>query len=281
MGAWGTGLYSDDYTADILNDYLDCLKKGKTNEDALTEVFRKDGPEPGSEEEPVFWCALADMLWNYGRLIPEVKDKALYFLESAYKDDRWESPKTLEKRMQVLSELRDKLLSEQPPEKKVRQYVYFRCPWKLGDVFAYKMHKKVSEEHGMRGKYILFRKITESWSWPDNIVPVIQIYKWIGEEIPTLDEIKNLPVIRVSDAPYRNEKEQYLFQLSISSMRALKMQHYQYLGNIIDEQVFEMPPDYRNCLSHYSGKATNIFEEVFFSWFMTKKEGQCVFRDDV
>lgn len=282
MGAWGTGLYSDDYTADIRGDYLDCLKKGKTNKEALRIIFEKDGPEPGSEDEPAFWYALADMLWNYGRLIPEVKEKALYFLENAPEDDRWDSPTTLEKRKQVLAKLKEKLLTEQPPEKKVRPYVYYNCPWKLGDVFAYQMHKKVSEEYGMKGKYIVFRKITEAWGWPDNIVPVIQIYRWIGDELPTLDEIRNLPVIRVSDAPYRNDREQYLFELSISSTRALKMLNCQYLGNIQDEQLFDMPSTYRDSwVEHYSGKATNIFEEVFFLWFMTMKDGQCVFRDDV
>ena len=32
------------------------------------------------EEEPLFWFALADTQWNYGRLLPSVKEKALLFL---------------------------------------------------------------------------------------------------------------------------------------------------------------------------------------------------------
>ncbi len=276
MGTWGVGLYSDDSTADLRGNYVDCLKRGKTNEEALRIVFEKDRPEPGSEDEPAFWYALADMLWNYGRLTPEIKEKALYYLENIPEDDRWDSPKTWEKRKQVLAKLKEKLLTNQPPEKKVRPYVYYRCPWKLGDVFAYQMHKEVSEKNGLKGKYIVFRKITETWTWPDDIIPVIQLYKWIGDEIPTLDEIKNMPVLLVNDFSWHDERIRYLFELTITSKRELKKQNYQYLGNIQDEQLFEMDPDLR-----HSGKGANIFEEVFILWFMTKKDGQCVFKDNV
>ena len=33
------------------------------------------------EEEPLFWFALADTQWNYGRLLPEVKEQALAWLD--------------------------------------------------------------------------------------------------------------------------------------------------------------------------------------------------------
>lgn len=32
------------------------------------------------DDAPVFWFAMADMQWNYGRLQEEVKKKALYYL---------------------------------------------------------------------------------------------------------------------------------------------------------------------------------------------------------
>ena len=35
-------------------------------------MFYKD-----DEEEPSFWFALADTQWKYGRLLPEVKEKAI------------------------------------------------------------------------------------------------------------------------------------------------------------------------------------------------------------
>ena len=82
MGAWGTALYSNDTASDIRGDYVDLLRRGNSNEESLKKLMEKDGDCIGiEEEEPLFWYALADTLWNYGRLTPEVKEKALYFLD--------------------------------------------------------------------------------------------------------------------------------------------------------------------------------------------------------
>lgn len=276
MGAWGVALYSDDYAMDVRADYRDALKFGKTDEEALREVIRKDAPPAGTEDEYVFWYALADTMWNYGRLTSEVREKALYYLDTVQEDDRWDSEKTWERRKQILTKLKAKLLSEQPARKRVSPYTIYRCPWKLGDVFAYQFQKPCSEENGMKGKYIVFRKITEEDSWPTgSIVPVIQIYRWMGDKIPTLDELRSMPVVLVSDYSWTPEYDKYLFSLGISSKRELSALNLQYLGNIQDSQLAE------RSNKQYSGKGAKLFEDVFFLWFTTMKDGKCVFKDYV
>lgn len=75
MGAWGTSLYANDTTCDIRGDYIDKLRRGKSNEEATQELIDQYKDIEGDrEEEPLFWFALADTQWNYGRLLPEVKE---------------------------------------------------------------------------------------------------------------------------------------------------------------------------------------------------------------
>ena len=279
MGAWGVALYSDDYAMDVRADYRDALKFGKTDEEALEEVFNKDLPPAGSEDEYVFWYALADTMWNYGRLTPEVKEKALYFLETVTEDDRWDSEKTWERRKQVLSKLKEKLLSEQPERKRVAKYPEYRCPWNMGDVFAYRFHSKYSEEYGMRDKYIAFRKITETLLWPNNIVPVVQIYRWMGDQVPGLDELRDMPVLLLNNLWYAEEWTRHLIDLYIRSNRDLKAQNYQYIGNIQDDQLIE--PSDKTYNTTFEGKATKLFEKIFIDRYTVMKDGICVFRDDV
>ena len=91
VGAWGTSLYSNDTACDIRGDYIDKLKRGKTNEEATQELIDKNLDIIGDiEEEPLFWFALADTQWNYGRLLSEVKEKALYFLSQKNELQRWQ-----------------------------------------------------------------------------------------------------------------------------------------------------------------------------------------------
>lgn len=39
VGTWGTSLYANDLTSDIRGDYVDGLKRGKTNEEITRELI--------------------------------------------------------------------------------------------------------------------------------------------------------------------------------------------------------------------------------------------------
>ncbi len=110
MGAWGPGLYSDDVTEDVRGIYVDKLHRGKNGEQASKEMIAEFEWDWSDEDDaPVFWFAMADMQWNYGRLQEEVKKKALYYLDDMKNLQRWEheNPKMVEKRKRVLNELRE------------------------------------------------------------------------------------------------------------------------------------------------------------------------------
>ena len=42
VGTWGTSLYANDLTSDIRGDYVDGLKRGKTNEEITRELIEMD-----------------------------------------------------------------------------------------------------------------------------------------------------------------------------------------------------------------------------------------------
>ncbi|MBR3135572.1 MAG: hypothetical protein IKG32_00975 [Clostridia bacterium] len=278
MGVWGTGLYEDDYTCDIRADYKDRLRKGMTNEEAMQDILAQNTEVVGTDDEPVLWFALADIQWEYGRLLPEVKEKALAFLDNEQDDDRWKTPQLMEQRRQVLVKLKEKLLSPQPPEKKVRKYNYFRCPWKLGDVFAYQFHTEESEKYGVKGQYIVFRKITEDLCWPGHIVPTVHLYQWIGKDLPTLEEIRQFPVLTTSTRA-QNERERYLFSFLETSNRSVPHKYLTFLGNIQDGQLFDREEPDSGFLG-YEGRSWRVFEGCFLCWYSwlveeSRKQERC------
>lgn len=127
MGAWGTSLYENDTTCDIRDDYIDKLKRGKSNEEATNELICQYREIKGDvEEEPLFWYALADTQWEYGRLLPEVKAKALLFLGRKEELERWKESGEEKCRawMETLAALKEKLNSPVPEAKKFRGIVF-------------------------------------------------------------------------------------------------------------------------------------------------------------
>lgn len=175
VGTWGTSLYANDLTSDIRGDYVDGLKRGKTNEEITRELIDGYTKDIGADEEPLFWLALADTQWNYGRLLPDVKEKAMSYLSQDQEWACWEEAgqKKLSAWKRTLETLKSKLESPQPPIKKVSKYRLYQCKWKLGDVFAYRFTSDYSKEMGVAGEYVVFRKVTEATWWPGHIVPVV------------------------------------------------------------------------------------------------------------
>ncbi|MBE6635949.1 MAG: hypothetical protein E7617_07125 [Ruminococcaceae bacterium] len=240
MGAWGTSLYSNDSACDIRGDYVDKLKRGKTNEEATQELICENRDIMGDvEEEPLFWFALSDTQWNYGRLLPEVKEKALYFLSRDDELQRWkESGKKQSLAWEkTLEELNKKLNSPQPPEKKVSKYRFYQCKWKLGDVFAYRFSGSYSMEKGFLGQYVIFRKISEDTWWPGHIIPVVWFYKWIGNDIPSVDKLTELGLLPAFCSPsviakFPHKKINYEIKLISESEKVIPTDNLTFLGNL-------------------------------------------------
>ena len=58
MGTWGTSLYANDSTSDIRGEYVDKLRRGKSNEEVTKELIEQNQDSMGDvEEEPLFWYA--------------------------------------------------------------------------------------------------------------------------------------------------------------------------------------------------------------------------------
>ena len=257
MGAWGVSILSDDYARDIIADYLEMLRKKNSPEDATKKLIERERTVFGTEDEITFWAALAIKQWKLGELLPSVKEHALEALENDAEDDRWRDTKTKEARAKAVEKIRQTLLSDPPPKKKVYGHRVYRCPWQLGDVFAYQFHDPIAKERGVEGKYIVFRKITETTSWPGNIEPVVEIYRWIGDTIPTLEAVQSLPTMPMKSAARLSP----LVDIMTSSKREVPMEYLTYIGNIQDDSLFPMTNE-RTPLEN-----PILREKCFTSWW--------------
>ncbi len=201
MGIWGFGLYQNDTALDIKDQFKEMYNAGKQSVERITEKLIEDFEDIMgiTDEEPLFWYALADTQWNFGVLLPSVKERALYWLE---KDDcvlniQTIGIKTREQRKKVLDDLRVKLLSPQPPEKKTVKGRRYECQWKLGDVFAYQLESDLAKEKGLFGRYFLVQKVDESVWYPEHIVPIVYVKITKDSNLPSnIEEYNQLEYVQ-------------------------------------------------------------------------------------
>lgn len=198
MGTWNAGLFSNDTTLDVRDAYMELLEQQLSNEEAYqktVEIF--GGDIIGTDEEPLFWYALADTQWNVGRLMPDVKEMALKLIDEKGGISLWEEDRRKMSRWErTLQKLKEKLESPVPPEKKIRKPVEFeRNPWTLGDVYAYQFHTEKAVEHGLSGKYILFQKVGDINLYKDHVFSVVRVFDHVFDSIPVIETISGIRVL--------------------------------------------------------------------------------------
>ena len=240
MGAWGPRLYQDDIAEEVRYEYKDQLHRGKTGKEITQELIAKNEYVIADQDDgPVFWFALADTQWNLGRLEDFVKENALNHIREGSDIRRWEQedPKDAKVRAKTLEALRQKLLSPQPPEKKISQYRLYRCEWKIGDVYAYRLEGEYAQENGMDGKYLYFVKVDEDTWHPGHIVPIVYFYWTIEDRLLSLDEIKGIDYIPQFYSPdaykkYPDFRKLYILLLLNTSSRVIPKKRLTFIGNI-------------------------------------------------
>lgn len=157
MGTWEVGLYQNDLSADVRDDYVGKLKAGKDDETALQEILK----EYQSEIDDIdckydFYLALADTLWKKGRMPEEIKIKALQMIEEDKVSERWESEKIRKERIKVLDILKTRLEGKMPERKKVSVHKPYVTGYQEGEVYYFQIKEEVKGYEQYLGWYVLF-----------------------------------------------------------------------------------------------------------------------------
>ena len=224
MGAWSAKIFDDDGASDIRDEYRTLLGYGMSLEEAYKKIEDYFYPDyQGQFEEDVYWLAIALFQWQNGILLDTVKQRALECIDDESYLERWKDSgeKIYQERVKVLADLKYKLTNV-VNEKRKRfakppKYMRFKTKWKKGDLLAYKVTEPMIEwedsikpqvrkrliesQSRLRNRYILLRviniaKMPISYICPEldyASSPVVMLYDWIGDTIPSSDEIDRIP----------------------------------------------------------------------------------------
>lgn len=188
MGTFGVGIFSDDTAADLRADFRDLIGEGFSPEEAtsrLYETYGRSFMDPGDEH--VFWLALAATQWQLGRLLDDVKQRAIAIIESGENMQWWEEEAgaaLAKKRAAALGRLRARLLTQPPPPRRVRKRILDDTDWEVGELISYRL---------LSGNYCILRvrRITQDRSGRH---PVCELLDWTGQDIPSAGALNSLPV---------------------------------------------------------------------------------------
>src|SRR3954471_811621 len=136
MGSWGTGLYDDDTACDARDGWLEKLRLGTPADVATTELITEWG---GARDEPLFWLALADTQWKWGRLAPEVRERAEGVIAAGGDLQLWSaSPAAGRSARGKVFEPLPRQLRKPPPAPRAIRVRSDAKAWQRGQLWAYR-----------------------------------------------------------------------------------------------------------------------------------------------
>ena len=192
MGAWSTSITGNDTAQDLRSEYTAAFYKYDVPE-ALARIDAYVRTNMFDESDPEEWCnymySLADFMWKKGILTESVRQQVLAMIDGDFGLELWAEAgqKTLDSRKKKLAEFREKLLSPQPPKKKIKPNVYTERIFRDGDIVAVQLQTKgkpytegdmrpmtKEEFFAVDGKYVLMQLVRCRTDWSSSIVPEVK-----------------------------------------------------------------------------------------------------------
>jgi hypothetical protein len=228
VGAWGTAIFADDTASDVRDEWRDAILDELSPEDAtqrLLESFAEYLED--AETETVFWMALAAAQMETGRLLPDVRDRALAIIDAGGDVDRWREDgdaSLARRRARVLERLAAKLRGPQPKPKRLRRPVAVSVPLEVGDVVRVR-----AQRDGEHDALVVVVGHGEGLAQGE-LYPIVAPLDWDGRELPKRDRIPRLPLL--SD-PISPEKPLLILVSTFSKQDAIGRE----LGEVVAQGV--------------------------------------------
>ena len=219
MGTWEVGIYQNELSADVKEDYISKLKAGKSDEQALAEMLDEYKEEADDIDcKCDLFIALAGIMWDKGRLTEEIKQRALAEIEEDKTAERWEGEKIRQKRCIELEKFKEKLESEMPPRKKVPVHRPYKAGWIEGGVYCFQITETIDGYEEYTGWYATFyvdKVYKEDWIVRGVWDEVADAYFFLSKDKPqSADDIKRMKNILFSWPPIQINYEAEILESS-------------------------------------------------------------------
>lgn len=117
MGAWGTGIFDDDTTCDVRDDYYDLLAEGLSAEEASKSILDSYHEEFDDEQDlevmALVYLSLAGAQLEKHHLLNEIRIKTIEIIDTGADLALWKDSGTedFEERKKVLSAFKHQLIN--------------------------------------------------------------------------------------------------------------------------------------------------------------------------
>lgn len=268
MGTWSASINENDTAQDLITEYRIAFATHdvETALQLIESYAKKEFDFDDELELCNYVYSLADFMWKKGILTDLIKDRAIKLIDNNCGLEEWkeEGEKELNKRLKVLEEFKNKLLSPQPPKKKITINLYTKEIFEIGDIIALQLnmkdvpyeksdidwHKLNEEEYySYDKKYVVLIKVNNIVDFTSSVDPSVKdiwpefrIYKKVFDHVPNMNELENEPLVFYYDQFRLNVYKLHISMGTFSTegnIRGFKKRNYQIIGKTSREDLLQ------------------------------------------
>jgi hypothetical protein len=203
MGAWGTGILSDDTVRDVCGSYIDLFNRGNPPEVIRKKLLNEYAESVrDSDDGPLIWLGIAKAQWDCGQLELLVLSKIREIVSRGLGLDLWaeQGERLLQRRKTALSQFLTKLETPNPRPRKPRKAIKRKSIFQPGDCLAVRM------EDGDWGAMLVLKGEPESEdpykeTYGTNLVVALR-YK--SSELPSLEAFEKRDWLYLNHHSWKN-----------------------------------------------------------------------------
>jgi hypothetical protein len=246
MGTWGYGIKQDDFVCDVMDEFDEHLKQNQ-NLPQTTEIvlntYKEGINDP--DEGPLFWIALANMQWKYGKVDAAVLEKIKSDFAKDAGMERWQEigEKEYSKRKQVIADFIELISTENPKPKKLPKFVVRKPIFAAGDCLSIQL------KNGLYGAALVLvadhshieygKNLIGALDYMETTEPDLSVFQKRDFLISTHHHWENQPdICWYSNRGFRSEKKRFNLIGNIAITENDPNDGNSYAGwNLLGEQI--------------------------------------------
>ncbi len=202
MGAWGTGISSNDTYADVYGEFFGLYNDGVEVGEVSAKLIKQNQEticEPDDANN--FWFALAKSQWDCGQLDPDLLRRVSLIIESGSDVDVWRrldaTESDVQKRAKVLAAFLEKLKSETAKPRRRKKKAIKQPPFEKGTCLAFRLN------NGNYGGAVVIEAVAME-GFGMNLVASTRLNQ---QNLPSVDDFLLAEVLLLNFVTYQDEPE--------------------------------------------------------------------------
>ncbi len=184
MGAWGTGIFQNDTTADIWLEFKELYNKGLSSKEIRLKLEQEYKPQ-GTEYYAEIWTGIAYGQWMCGGIedytLQKLKEATYLKWQVLWADDK----KILQKRIKAISDFIEKIATPRPVPLKRKKIIERPIIYQKGDIIAL----KIDEVNYLAGLVV---KINDHPNYLENTIILTDL---VFSDKPTDKQLLNASIL--------------------------------------------------------------------------------------